>query len=194
MPLVLCLCSAGACFTRAPSHPPAAQMPEILPDETLGADDVFEVKVIGETDLSAPYRVAGDGTIDFPYVGRLEVAGLRPAQVQQLLSTKLRDGYMVSPQVLVMVKEWNSRRITVMGQVNKPGKVDYFPRMTIMDAIAAAGGFTPVAAQNSVRLSRDVKGGTAQNATFRVGDISEGRAANVILLPRDVLYVEERIF
>jgi protein involved in polysaccharide export with SLBB domain len=185
--------AASACASRAPQHTPATQVPDVLPDETLGVDDVFEVKVIGEGDLSSPYRIASDGTIDFPYVGRLEVAGLRPGQVQQLLAAKLRDGYLVSPQISVMVKEWNSRRISVLGQVNKPGKVDYFPRMTIMDAIAAAGGFTPVAAQNSVKLSRDVQG-RPMSSTFRVADISEGRAPNVILLPRDVLFVEERIF
>jgi protein involved in polysaccharide export with SLBB domain len=62
-----------------------------------------------------------------------------------------------------------------------------------MDAIAAAGGFTPVAAQNSVKLRRDVKGQPISN-TFRVGDISEGRAPNVVLLPRDVIFIDERIF
>jgi protein involved in polysaccharide export with SLBB domain len=193
MPLALFLGSTGACFRSVPQHVSPILVPDMLPDETLGIDDVFEVKVIGESDLSSTYRIATDGSIDFPYVGRLEVAGLRPGQVQQLVANKLRDGYLVSPQVSVMVKEWNSRRISVLGQVNKPGKVDYFPRMTIMDAIAAAGGFTPVAAQNSVKLRRDLKGG-AESATFRVGDISEGRAPNVMLLPRDVLYVEERIF
>jgi polysaccharide export outer membrane protein len=194
MPLVLlAMGSAGACAPRTPQHSALIQVPDLLPDETLGVDDVFEVKVIGEGELSTSYRIASDGTIDFPYVGRLELAGLRPGEVQQLLTKKLQDGYLVSPQVLVMVKEWNSRRISVLGQVNKPGKVDYFPRMTIVDAIAAAGGFTPVAAQNSVKLRRDVKGQSESN-TLRVGDISEGRAPNVILLPRDVLFVDERIF
>jgi protein involved in polysaccharide export with SLBB domain len=62
-----------------------------------------------------------------------------------------------------------------------------------MDAIAAAGGFTAVAAQNQVKLRRDIKG-RVESATLRVGDISEGRSPNVVLLPRDVLFVEERIF
>jgi polysaccharide export outer membrane protein len=123
----------------------------------------------------------------------VEFAGLRPREAQRTLTKKLQDGYLVSPQVIVTVKEWNSRRILVLGQVQKPGKVDYVPRMTIMDAIAAAGGFTAVAAQNSVRLRRDVNG-RGESSTFRVGDISEGRAPNVFLRPRDVLFVEERIF
>jgi protein involved in polysaccharide export with SLBB domain len=185
--------SAGACASHATQRTSSIQIPDVLPDETLGVDDVFEVKVIGESDLTSSYRIASDGTIDFPYVGRLELAGLRPGQIQQLLTKKLQDGYLVSPQVMISVKEWNSRRISVLGQVNKPGKVDYFPRMTIMDAIAAAGGFTPVAAQNSVKLRRDVKGQPISN-TFRVGDISEGRAPNVVLLPRDVIFIDERIF
>jgi protein involved in polysaccharide export with SLBB domain len=170
-----------------------AKGPDVLPDETLGVDDVFDVRVIGETDLSGSYRIAVDGTIDFPYIGRVEVAGLRPGEVQQTIITKLKDGYMVAPQVSVMVKEWNSRKISVLGQVNKPGPISYFPKMTIMDAIAAAGGFTPVAAQNQVKLRRDIKG-KVESATLRVGDISEGRSPNVVLLPRDVLFVEERIF
>src|SRR5688572_6932535 len=165
----------------------------VLPDETLGADDVLEVRVIGEQEMTGAYRIAVDGTTDFPYIGRLEIAGMRPGEVQQLVTKKLRDGFFVNPQVSVMVKEWNSRKISVFGQVNKPGPISYYPRMTIMDAIAAAGGFTPVAAQNSVKLRREVNG-KAESATFRVGDISEGRQPNVVLLPRDVLFVEERMF
>ncbi|HXU81080.1 MAG TPA: polysaccharide biosynthesis/export family protein [Polyangia bacterium] len=164
-----------------------------MAEETVGVDDVFEVKVVGENEMSSAYRVAVDGTIDFPYVGRLKVLGLNPGEVQQLIAKELRSGYLVAPQVLVMMKDWNSRKIAVFGQVNKPGSVSYFPKMTIMDAIAAAGGFTPVAAQNSVKLRREVNGRT-ESATCRVSDITEGRAPNVVLMPRDVLFVEERIF
>ena len=169
------------------------QLVDVLPDETLGVDDVLEVRVIGETDMSGNYRISVDGTTDFPYIGRLEIAGLRPGEVQQLVTKKLREGFLVAPQVSVMVKEWNSRKISVLGQVNKPGPISYYPKMTIMDAIAAAGGFTPVAAQNSVKLRREING-KAESATFRVGDISEGRQPNITLMPRDVLFVEERIF
>jgi polysaccharide export outer membrane protein len=193
MPLVLWLGAIAGCAGRTAQHPSPVVVPDIAPDETLGVDDVFEVRVIGESDLSAIYRIGSDGAMDFPYVGHVEAAGMRPAELQKLLVAKLRDGYLVSPQVSVTIKEWNSRRVSVLGQVNKPGKVDYYPRMTIMDAIAAAGGFTAVAAQNSVKLRRDING-RAQSTTFRVGDINEGRAPNVMLLPRDVLFVDERIF
>jgi protein involved in polysaccharide export with SLBB domain len=169
------------------------EMPDILPDETLGVDDVFDVRVLGEPDLSGSYRIAVDGTIDYPFVGRLGVAGLRPGEVQEMVTARLKNGFLVAPQVSVMVKEWNSRKISVLGQVNKPGPVPYFPKMTVMDAIAAAGGFTPVAAQNAVKLRREINGRT-ESATCRVGDISAGRSPNVVVLPRDVLFVEERLF
>jgi protein involved in polysaccharide export with SLBB domain len=166
---------------------------DVLPDETVGVDDVFDVRVLGEPDLSGAYRIGLEGTIDYPFVGRLSVAGMRPGEIQQLITQKLKNGFLLAPQVSVMVKEWNSRKISVLGQVNKPGPVSYFPRMTIMDAIAAAGGFTPVAAQNSVKLRREVKG-RVESVTLRVGDISAGRSPNAVVFPRDVLFVDERMF
>jgi protein involved in polysaccharide export with SLBB domain len=183
---------AGCAHTTADSSVLTKKL-DVLPDETLGVDDVFDVRVLGEQDLSGTYRIGVDGTIDFPYIGRLEVAGMRPGEVQRVITTKLKDGYMVAPQISVMVKEWNSRKISVLGQVNKPGPISYFPKMTIMDAIAAAGGFTPIAAQNQVKLRRELNG-KVESATYRVGDISEGRSPNVVLLPRDVLFVAERLF
>ena len=162
-------------------------------DEHLGFDDVFEVRTAGEPDLSGLFRVAADGTIDYPFVGRVQVMGMRVGDVQELLTRKLKDGYLRHPQVTVMVKEWNSRRVAVLGQVQKPGPVAYYPRMTIVDAIAAAGGFTPVAAKNSVTLRREIKG-RVERWNYPVSDISEGRHPNVAILPGDVLVVEERLF
>jgi protein involved in polysaccharide export with SLBB domain len=185
----LCL----SCTHAGESRSNFPQTVDVLPDETLGVDDVVDVKVIGESDMSGAFRVGVDGTTDLPYIGRLEVAGMRPSEMQQLIVKRLKEGFLVAPQVTLMVKEWNSRKISVLGQVNKPGPISYYPKMTIMDAIAAAGGFTPVAAQNSVKLRRD-SNGKSESATFRVGDISEGRQPNIVLLPHDVLFVEERIF
>ena len=72
---------------------------------------------------------------------------MRSGDVQELIANKLADGYLKKPQVSVMVKEWNSRKFSVIGQVQKPGSVPYFTNMTIVDAIASAGGFTGIASQ-----------------------------------------------
>jgi protein involved in polysaccharide export with SLBB domain len=197
--LALLLCGvvvAASCghAPRQPANGAASSETLVSFDERLGVDDVFDVRIVGEPDLSNQYRVSADGTIDFPYVGRLEVLGLRPGEVQKELTTRLKAGYIRDPQIVVLIKEWNSRKINVLGQVSKPGPVVYFPRMTIVDAISAAGGFTAIAAKNTVYLRRDLKNGRVETKSYRVADISEGRAPNVMILPGDVLVVEERLF
>jgi polysaccharide export outer membrane protein len=174
------------------SAPPAA-VEDMLADDQVGVDDTFEVRVYGEPDLSGIYRVATDGTIDFPLAGRVPVAGLRIGDIQERLAARLKEGYLKSPQVTALMKEWNSRKVSVLGQVQKPGPVAYHPHMTIVDAIALAGGFTGIAAKNAVSLRREV-GGNVQSHIYRVADITEGRSNNVLVLPGDVLVVEERLF
>jgi polysaccharide export outer membrane protein len=192
--LALLALSAGlACAGRHPQPSTPIQSVELAPEERLGIDDVFEVRVFGEKELSDFYRVAADGTIDFPFVGRISVLGMRSGEVQELIAKRLQDGYLKNPQVSLMVKEWNSRKVSVIGQVQKPGAVAFFPNMTVVDAIAAAGGFTGIASKNAVTLRREGKG-AVESKTCPVADISEGRAPNVALRPGDILVVEERLF
>jgi protein involved in polysaccharide export with SLBB domain len=179
---------------HSPPPPPQAPADESAPSDRIGVDDVFEVRVFGETDLSGAYRVATDGTIDFPLAGRLDVAGITTTELQRLLVGRLKDGYLKSPQVSVMMKEWNSRKVSVLGQVKNPGPVSYRPNMTIVDAIVSAGGFTATAAKNSVNLRREGGGGKVQTRTYPVNSITEGHSPNVLVLPGDVLVVDERLF
>jgi polysaccharide export outer membrane protein len=191
--VVSLLAASFACAGRSPPPSGPIQAVELTPEERLGIDDVFEVRVLGEADLSGAYRIAADGTIDYPFIGRISVIGMRSGDVQELIATKLANGYIKKPQVSLMVKEWNSRKVSVMGQVQRPGSVNYFTNMTIVDAIAAAGGFTGIASKNSVTLRREAKG-AVQSKSYPVADISEGRAPNVVLLPGDILVVDERLF
>jgi polysaccharide export outer membrane protein len=188
---LLALAAAG-CYAPPPKLPPAG-VQGASGEDRVGVDDIFEVRVYGEPDLSGAYRVAVDGTVDYPLAGRLRVSGLRTGEIQQLLVDKLKDGYLKTPQVTVTVKERNSQKITVFGQVTKPGQVPYYPNMTIVDAIANAGGFTGIAAKNSVNLRREVRG-KIETHVFPVADIAEGRSQNVMVLPGDVLVVDERVF
>lgn len=167
---------------------------ELITTDRIGVDDVFEVRVFGEPDLTGAYRVAADGTIDFPLAGAIKVSGISTTELQQLLVEKLRGGYLKNPQVSVMMKEWNSRKISVLGQVKNPGAVAYRPNMTIVDAIVLAGGFTPTADKNSVNLRREGEGGKVQTRVYPVANITEGHAPNVTVLPGDVLVVGERMF
>jgi protein involved in polysaccharide export with SLBB domain len=185
------LSGLSACYP-APKHATAAD--EVgVPQDRVGIDDTFDVRVYGEADLSGMFRVATDGTVDYPLAGRLQVAGLRTGEIQELLVNRLKDKYLKEPQVIVTIKDRNSQKISVLGQVTRPGQVGYYPNMTIVDAIANAGGFTGIAAKNSVNLRRQVAG-KVEIHTFPVADISEGRSPNVMVLPGDVLVVDERVF
>ncbi len=164
-----------------------------LPEDRIGIDDTFDVRVYGEPELSGIFRVATDGTVDYPLAGRVLVSGLRTGEIQKLLVDKLKGRYLKEPQVVVTIKERNSQKISVLGQVARPGQVGYYPNMTIVDAIASAGGFTGIAAKNSVNLRREVAG-KVETRTYPVADISEGRSQNVQVLPGDVLVVDERVF
>ena len=186
------LAAVSACYATQPRSPTGGVQGKPAEDR-VGTDDVFEVRVYGEPELSGPYRVATDGTIDYPLAGRVHVSGLRTGEIQQLLVAKLKEGYLKTPQVTVTVKERNSQKITVFGQVTRPGQVPYYPNMTIVDAIANAGGFTGIAAKNSVNLRREVSG-KIETHIFPVADITEGRSQNVMVLPGDVLVVDERVF
>ncbi len=185
--LLLAGCYAGA------KHPASVSDEVSAPEDRVGVDDTFDVRVYGESDLSGMFRVATDGTVDYPLAGRLAVAGLRTGEIQQLIVNKLKDKYLKDPQVIVTIKDRNSQKISVLGQVSRPGQVSYYPNMTIVDAIANAGGFTGIAAKNSVNLRREV-GGKIETRIYPVADISEGRSPNVMVLPGDVLVVDERVF
>ena len=128
------------------------------PEDQVGIDDTFDVRVYGEAELSGTFRVATDGTIDYPLAGRIQVTGLRTGEIQQLLDAKLKDRYLKDPQLVVTIKDRNSKKIAVLGQVTTRARWAYYPNMTIVDAIASAGGFTGIAAKNSVNLRREVGG------------------------------------
>lgn len=177
----------------APPHQTIAVGELGPPEDRVGSEDTFDVRVYGESELSGTFRVATDGTIDYPLVGRIKVSGLRTGEIQQLLVKEMKDRILKDPQVVVTIKDRNSQKIIVFGQVAHPGQVSYYPKMTIVDAIASAGGFTGLAAKNSVNLRREVAG-QIEIHVFPVADITEGRSQNVMMLPGDVLVVDERVF
>lgn len=185
--LAVVLWSVG-CATPTTGRPVRQDAPG-PPDVTLGPSDVFEVRVYGEEDLSGSYQVDVDGTIDFPLIGRLQVAGQAPSRVATIITERLSRGYLKNPQVSILVKEYNSKKITVLGQVQKPGTFQYLVRMSVIEALSLAGGFTPLASSNSVIVRRGAK-----TYKVRAAAITEGKEQNFYLEPGDTVLVPERIF
>ncbi len=167
--------------------------PPPLADTALGVGDIFEVRVFGENDLSSIHRVGADGTITFPLAGVIHVEGLEPQAAATKIAERLADGILRNPQVSVLVSQQTSKKIVVMGQVNKPGTISYQPAMTILEAITLAGGFIPSSAKNDTTITR-TENGKKSTVRVPVSSISEGRAKNVYVRPGDIISVPERIF
>ena len=181
--------SNPGCLAPATRVQPVTQPPV---HETLGAGDVFEVRVFEEPDLSGSYRVDEDGEIDYPLIGRVRVTGRLPSEVADELRSRLRS-FVRSPQVSVYVREANSKRVIVYGQVQRPGTFPYSYPMTVSQAISLAGGFATMAAREKVRVFRIEKDRQVV-IDVNVRSIVEGKDPNQYLFPGDEIYVPDRLF
>jgi len=160
----------------------------------LGPGDTFTLEIVGEKDLPHEYQVASDGTVDFPYVHTLKVADLEAQQVARLVRERLiAEKVLSDPSVVVQVKEYASRHVTLLGQVSKPGSYPLLPGMSLIQAISQAGGLTAVASGTHVSLTRKSSKGQ-QTVDIDVEAISEGKSPDVPLQAGDQIYVRERIF
>jgi len=187
------LCSVLLAGCTNPAGPPPTPVLNTTPDTTLGPGDVFEVTVFGEKDLSGKFRVSSAGTIEYPLVGRVKVAGLAPPGVAAKLKKRLSQGFLKDPYVSIFVESYNSKKISVFGQVKKPGTFNYANNMSIIEAITLAGGFTPMASKNKITVTRVINE-KSRRFTVPVADIGEGRASNYILQPGDIVFIPERVF
>ncbi|MDI6773347.1 MAG: polysaccharide biosynthesis/export family protein [bacterium] len=128
--------------------PGGAQQPYIL-----GLEDVVEVSVYGNDDLSRVVTVRPDGMISLPLVGEIRAAGLTPEQLRERL-VPLYARFIRNPQVAVIVREFRRVRVTVLGQVMRPGVHELRLGASVLDALASAGVLTEAAGLGEVRLSR----------------------------------------
>ena len=174
--------------------PKPVKLPPPVEQNSLGAGDVIEVLVYDEPSMSKIFKVNPNGTIDFPLVGNVEVEGKEPQEVAEIIKVKLKDGKILkNPSVSVMVKEVNSKKFAVFGQVQKPGQFPMTEGMTVVQAISLAGGFTPLADRDRVTLNRRIKDKVVR-VVFSVAAMTEGKINDVPLQAGDTIYVEERVF
>jgi polysaccharide export outer membrane protein len=188
---LFCVLAAG-CASSAPSRAPNLAPP--TERSVLGPGDVFTLEIVGERDLPHEYQVASDGTVDVPYVHTLKVADLEAQEVARLVRDRLiAEKVLTDPSVVVQVKEYASRHITLLGQVAKPGSFPLLAGMSLIQAISQAGGLTAVASSSHVNLTRKT-GGKQQTVEIDVGAIIDGKAPDIPLQAGDQIYVHERLF
>ncbi len=125
----------------------------VTSDYTIGPEDVLEITVWRNTDLSKVVAVRPDGRISLPLIGDVGAAGRTAAELARAIAEKLKE-FKENPQVSIVVKEVNSYAIYVLGEVTKPGKYPLLSKTTLLQAITLASGFTPAAARNKMVIFR----------------------------------------
>jgi polysaccharide export outer membrane protein len=165
---------------------------------TVGPGDVFTLTIVGERDIPTEYQVRQDGNVMLPYLKTLHVEGKEPEQIEELIRQRLMDEKILQdPIVILRMKQYNSKHITILGQVARPGSFPYSSGMSIIQAISMAGGFNSIARRGQVTLKRKLKKGEkteTRTVVVNVESIIEGDAQDFLLQAGDAIYVPERVF
>lgn len=167
---------------------PAAADP--LPVYTIGPNDVLTISVWHEKDLSATLQVRPDGKISLPLIGQVQAAGYTPLQFQKVLTERLKT-YIDQPRVTVVVNKVLSRTYNVLGKVVKPGSYPLDRPLTVLDALAAAGGPAEFANTKKIYVLRYKKNGSRWIYPFNYNQVIKGHLPweNIELQPGDTVVV-----
>ena len=156
----------------------------------IGPDDVLAVNVWKEPEISRTLPVRPDGNISLPLVGDLAASGRTPAQLQKEIKDQLVE-YLSNPEVTVLVQEAKSHKFNIIGEVEKPGSYVMGAPMTVLDAIALAGGLREFARTTKIYVLRVKTDGSRTRLPFNYKQVIKGSglSADVQLLPRDTIVV-----
>lgn len=182
--------AAPAATTQKPPADDAAGLGVLPPpDYVIGAEDVLDVVVWREKELSAEVMVRPDGMVSLPLLNDVQAGGLTPEQFRERVSAGAAK-YVESPSVTVIVKQINSRKVSVMGEVVKPGIYPLLAPTTVLQLLAQAGGPTPFADVKDISVVRTVDGKTSR-LVFNYKEVARGRRMeqNVLLRPGDTVII-----
>ena len=157
-------------------------------DYIISANDIIEIDVYEEPDLSATLRISQDGTINYPLLGSVKAAGCSVRELEATITGLLAEDYLVTPRVTIFIKEYG--KISILGAVNKPGAYEAKENLTLTKVIALAGGFTETADSSKVKIIRII-GSEKQTIEVDVGQVLEKSLDDVEIKPNDTIIVEE---
>lgn len=210
---------AGPQKTAAPAAPAAQQQAAATPQQQTDVEqrilqtardlknqsqanykiqpgDLLEITVFKEIDMNRTVRVSGNGTITFPLAGNLKLSELSVPEAEALLAEKLSE-FLVKPQVTALIKEYGNKQIYVLGEVKKPGSIalPVERRLTVLEAITLAGGFTDLAAPDRTKVLRNAEGQN-QNIPVEISRITKqgDKSADIFLEPNDTVFVPQSFF
>lgn len=156
----------------------------------IGENDVLEIDVWKEKEISRTIPVRPDGKISLPLVGEIQASGMTPMQLQDDLTKRLK-AYIENPEVTVIVSDPRSHQFNVVGEVNRPGSYQLSQAMTVLDAIAQSGGFKDFAKETKIYVLRPMPDGTRVRMPFNYKQVIKGNdmQENVALKPGDTVVV-----
>jgi polysaccharide export outer membrane protein len=143
------------------------------PTYIIGPQDVLDIDVWHETELTRSVPVRPDGRISLPLVNDVQAAGLTPTQLADQLATKLKQ-FVTDPQVTVIVTQINSQRVYILGEAARPGAYPLLPGMTVLQALSSAGGFTIFAELKKIYVLRK-QGGKQEKFPFNYKEVIAGK-------------------
>ena len=181
------LLMVSACGGDGENLPPASEVGATSPEGeplgyVLGTGDRVRVTVFGEPDLSGEFEIDATGKVSLPLVGDIRIGGQQLRQSEQIVADRLAQGYLANPRVNIEVL--NYRPFYIIGEVNQPGSYPYVNGMSVLTAVAVAGGYTYRAKQDRVIIMR---ANDPQRRRYRA-------APDTPVLPGDVVEVPERLF
>ncbi|MGF1484804.1 MAG: polysaccharide biosynthesis/export family protein [Opitutales bacterium] len=176
----------------------ADERPLVISDNyRLSHKDLLRVEVFQEPDLIKDARVANDGTITLPLIGKVPVRGRTLVESQELITELYNRDYLVNPQITILILEYSERRVEVFGSVNRPGPVLIPPEepMTLTEAIASAGGLSRIAAEDKIALTRQMPNGRSEVFQFNFKKIlRDPKVVDPEVIDGDKIFVPESTF
>ncbi len=196
--LTLAVVGLGAGHTLAadaPAAPPTTPASSPAQSYILSPNDVVLLKVFQEDDMETRMRISRDGTATFPLIGGVKIGGKTVDQAAKLIRDLLDKDYLVNPQISLTVVEYVKRRFTVLGQVQKPGsyEIPNEESITLLEAIAMAGGYTRLANPGRITITRSF-GGRKISINADGKALAKARTQSFEIQPDDTITVDERIF
>ena len=165
-------------------------------DYLLQPGDLVTIQVYKEEDMDRTLRISSQGTIAFPLIGNIKIAGLNISQAENKVEENLRS-YLKTPSVSILIKEYANKTLYVLGQVKKPSSIPIPPEknMTLLEAITSAGGFTDIAAVSKVKILR-MENGAQRSIEVDVSQITKegNKQLDIVLKPGDVVFVPQSLF
>jgi polysaccharide export outer membrane protein len=183
----LLIVSPSRAQEKADKNPPAAAT--VDPSYVIGGQDVLDISVWKEAELTRIVPVRPDGKISLPLLNDVQAAGLTPTQLAAQITESLKK-FVTNPQVTVIVTAINSQRIYILGEVNRAGAYPLLPNMTVLQGLSSAGGFTLFANLKKIYMFR-MENGKQVKYPFNYKDVINGKAPeeNVVLKAGDTIVV-----